>query len=84
MDSTTVGLIATDVQVLADSILEAAGSLVPGAAVPAKTAEEIIDLFAALAQKAIAGWGAASNTPITAETIVALLPNATPLTLPTS
>lgn len=83
MDSTTVVTVVTDVQAIGDEILAEVGTLVPGAAAPAATAEKILDLLSQLAQKAITAWGAASNTPITAETIVALLPNATPLTPPT-
>lgn len=83
MDSTTVVTVVTDVQVIGDAILEEVGSLVPGATVPAVTAEKILDLLAKLASKAITAWGAASNTPITPETIAALLPNPEPLTPPT-
>lgn len=83
MDSTTVVTVVTDVQVIGDTILEEVGALVPGYAIPAATAEKIVDLLSQLASKAITAWGAASGTPITAETLAALLPNATPLTQPT-
>lgn len=82
MDSTTVVAVVTDVQTIGDAILEEVGALVPGTAVPAAAAEKILDLLAELASKAITAWGAASNTPINAETIAALLPNATPLSPP--
>jgi hypothetical protein len=37
-----------------------------------------------MVSKALTAYGAASGTPITTATIEALLPNATPLTKPTS
>lgn len=82
MDSTTVVSVVTDVQVIGDAILEEAGAIVPGAAIPAAAAQKILDLLSQLASKAIVAWGAASSMPITAETIAALLPDPTPLTAP--
>lgn len=82
MDSTTVVSVVTDVQAIGDAILVEIGSVVPGEAVPAATAQAVLDLLSQLASKAITAWGAASGTPITTETITALLPNQTPLTLP--
>lgn len=84
MDTGTVTTIVTDVQTLGDAILEEVGALIPGADVPAATAEKVVDLLAQFATKALTAWGAASNTPITPETITALLPNPTPLTQPTA
>lgn len=81
MDTTTV---VTDVQQIGDAILAEVGTLVPGLEAPAATAQKIVDLLAQLASKAITAWGAASGTPITTETISALLPNQTPLTPPTA
>jgi hypothetical protein len=52
--------------------------------VPAATAPiELAEVFARLVEKALAGWSAAANVPITAESVLALLPNDTPLSPPT-
>ena len=82
MDSGTVVSVVTDVQAVGDAILLEVESLIPGAAIPAAAAQKILDLLAELASKAITAWGTASGTPITVETITALLPNPTPLTAP--
>lgn len=82
MDSTTVVGVVTDVQAIGDTILAEVGSIDPAVAIPAAVATKVLDLLSQLASKAITAWGAASGTPITVETITALLPNATPLTPP--
>lgn len=82
MDSTTVVSVVTDVQAIGDAILVEVGSVVPGAAVPAAVATKVLDLISQLFTKAATAWNAAGGTPITVETITALLPNATPLTPP--
>lgn len=84
MDSTTVVSVVTDVQAIGDAILVEVGSVLPGEEIPAAAAQAVLDLLSQLASKAITAWGAASGTPITPETIAALLPNPTPLTPPTA
>lgn len=54
----------------------------PEVKIPAEAAEELLNLVADMAIKALAAWGAAANTPITVESLQALLPNPTPLTPP--
>lgn len=83
MDATNVATIVTDVQVIGDAILAEVGTLIPGLEAPTATAQRILDLLAQLASKAIAAWGEASDMPITAEAITALLPNQELLTPPT-
>jgi len=72
---TTVG----GIQTIADEILTAIEQFEPASVVPI----EIIKSVEALAAKAIAAWFASSGTPITVESLQALLPDATPLTPPT-
>lgn len=76
-------VVATIIQETVDAagkILPIVTALDPGVAVPADIAAEI----AILAAKALAAWSAAAETPITIESIQALLPNPAPLTPPTS
>lgn len=84
MDSTTVVAVVTDVQTIGDEILETLSTFAPGVAVPAEAAQVILDLIAKFASKAISAYSAASGTPITAETLTALLPNISPLSAPTA
>jgi hypothetical protein len=74
----------TEVQQTGDLILAAIEGLDPAAEVDAELAGKVLDMSADLAIKAITAWSAASSTPITADSIMALLPNATPLTPPNS
>ena len=73
----------TEVQAISDSILKEIESFAPSLEVPAATAGTIVDLFSQLANLAINAWSNASGTPITVESVQALLPNSTPLTAPT-
>jgi hypothetical protein len=66
----------------ADAILTAVEGAVPGEALPLATAGAVIDELGTLIQAAVTAWSNASGTPITVETLQALLPNATPLPEP--
>ena len=79
----TAGQVAQDVEgigQIAEAILTEVSAVDPavGASVAAVT------LVADLATKAIAAWGNAAGQPVTAESIAALMPNATPLSEPTA
>jgi len=82
MTSTEITSAVTEGQAIGDSILEAIGALAPGVAVPAAFAETILNLLAKYVSKAVIAYSGASGTPITADSIAALLPNQTPLTPP--
>lgn len=82
MDSGTVVTVIAEVQVVGDEILETLAGFAPGVAVPAEVAETVLNLLAKYVTKSITAFSAASGTPITAESIMALLPNADPLTPP--
>lgn len=84
MTSTEVQTTISEVQAISDSILKTIEATDPGVALPAGTAQAIVDLFAELANKALTAWSASAGTPITVETLQALLPNPTPLDAPTS
>ena len=54
------------------------------AADPALTAPiGVAELMASLAAKALTAWSSASQTPITSDSVAALMPNAAPLSAPT-
>lgn len=72
----------TEAQAIGDSILKEIEVYAPGDAVPAGAAGLILDLASQLASKALAAWSAASGTPITAESVLALLPDQTPVAPP--
>jgi hypothetical protein len=72
----------TEVQQAGDAILNTVEGLPTSIALPAETAEVILDLLAGMATTAFAAWGAARGVPITVESIQGLLPNPTPLTPP--
>lgn len=78
----TAGQVAQDVQDIgaaAEAILTEVGTVDPAVGASA----EVVLLITSLASKAIAAWGRASGTPVTPESILALLPDATPLSAPT-
>lgn len=76
----STGVVA--VQTIGDTILTTIQAADPGVALPAASAELILDLVAKLAATALTAWSAASGTPITAASVLALLPNQTALTAP--
>ncbi|HXF12239.1 MAG TPA: hypothetical protein VN517_03740 [Terriglobales bacterium] len=82
MSSTDVATAITEGQAIGDEILESIAALAPGVAVPAALAEAILNLLAKYVGKAIVGYNAAAAVPITADSILALLPNQTPLSAP--
>lgn len=72
----------SEVQAAGDTVLGLLEEFDPKDEIPAAAAAGIVDEVASLATKALAAWSAAAGTPITAESVLALLPNATPLTAP--
>lgn len=74
-----VSNILSEVNSASTAILGTLSAVDPAIDVPAAVAEEIL----ALATTALAAWSASSGTPITVESVTALLPNPTPLTPPT-
>jgi len=72
----------TEVQQAGDTILNTVEALPLGVALPAETAEVILNLIAAMATTALAAWSKAAGVPITPESVQGLLPNPTPLTPP--
>jgi len=73
--STTI----SEIEQIATEILGTVEALAPATAVPIGIAEAL----ASLVTKALLAWSAASDTPITADSVLALLPNPAPLTPPT-
>jgi hypothetical protein len=73
-----------EAQSIADAAAKAVETYLPGEAIPAAAIAGVVDLTSLLAQKAVATFSAASGTPITAESVMALLPNPAPLTPPTA
>lgn len=71
-----------EIQAAGDTILTIIEGAAPGVALEAGAAETVLDLIAEMAMKALTAWSAASGIPITAESVLALLPNQTPLTAP--
>lgn len=69
---------------VSNTILQTIEALDPAAELPAAEAGTVIDLAASLVTAALNAYSTASGTPINATTIVALMPNATPLSEPTS
>jgi hypothetical protein len=83
----TAGQVATDVtavQQVGNTILSTIEAVDPAIDVPANEASVILTLVASLATAALTAWSNASGTPITVESVTALLPNATPLPTPTA
>lgn len=79
--------VANAVQEVLDTgniILDAVEGIDPGAEVDVEAAQKIATLTGDLLTKALTAYGAAAGTPITVESVMALLPNATPLTPPQS
>lgn len=82
MTAADVAASITEVKGVADSILEELEP-VPAVGADALIAQNVLDLLSDLASKALLAWSGASGTPITVESLQALLPNSTPLTPPT-
>lgn len=77
-----VSAVVTEIEAIADSILKELEA-VPAIAGAAGIADTVVELLGSLLSKALLAWSAASGTPITVESVQALLPNSTPLTEPT-
>jgi hypothetical protein len=71
-----------EAQGVGDAILKTIEGLDPAAAVEAATIGGVVDLTEDLVEKALGAWSAASGQPITVQSVLALLPNQTPLTPP--
>lgn len=82
MTGTQVATDVSTVQTIGNTILSTIAGLDPAVDVPAETAGTILNLAAGLATAALTALSNASGTPITAESVMALLPNATPLPEP--
>jgi hypothetical protein len=81
--SVTIQQISTDVtgiSGIANSIMNTIEGLDPALAAPL----EAVKAVESLASAALTAWSNASGTPITVASVQALLPNAAPLTKPTS
>jgi hypothetical protein len=72
------------VQASGDAILASIEGADPAVALPAEAAATVLNLTASLVTAAITAFQNASDTPITAESIAALMPDATPLPAPPS
>lgn len=75
-----ISAIISEVGGIANGILTTIATVDPTAALPVAVIAEIEKL----ATQALAAWTAAKNTAITVESVQALLPNAAPLSAPTS
>jgi hypothetical protein len=79
----TVGQVLTilqEVEEANNTILATVEALDPALELPV----EVVQAIEALTNTALTSWSAASGTPITVESVQALLPNPTPLTPPTA
>lgn len=74
----------TEIQTIADTILETVQAVDPAVADVTSASQSVIDLLAELAAKALTAWSDAAGVPITQESVMALLPDATPLPPPTN
>ena len=82
MNTATIETAVKDVQTTGDLILETIKGEDPEVALPASTAEAVLGLVGNLVSTALTAFSAASGTPITVASVLALLPNDTPLTPP--
>lgn len=82
MTAQDVSTTITEVQATADTILTVIGNTAPAVAGEAALSEEVLNLIAELASKALAAWSASSGIAITPESVAALMPNTTPLSSP--
>jgi hypothetical protein len=80
----TLTTIVTDIQTDGNAILALLSGIDPAVAPEGAVADALLNLFAGLAQKGLAAWSASAAVPITTESVAALLPNATPLSQPSS
>lgn len=69
---------------VAEQVLQLLAGLDPEVAVPAEILAAVLPLIEQYLSKALTAWSTASGTPITVESVTALLPNVTPLDKPTA
>ncbi len=79
-----VSAAVTEINGVGQTILATLETLDPATAPADIAAGAVAGLLAQLASKALAAWSLTSGTPITAESVQALMPSATPLTPPTA
>ena len=82
VDTTTIQSDVTAVQGVAQTILTTIEAIDPAVGVPAGVAANLVTLIGGLVTAALTALQNASGEAITAESITALLPNATPLPEP--
>lgn len=82
MSATDVASAISEVQAVADLILKLIETDVPPVAGEAAVSQAVLDEIALLLEKALTAYAAASGTPITVDTVMALAPNSTPLSAP--
>lgn len=82
LNAADIAVYVKQVQVAGDTILNSVEAITPGEDVTAESAEALLNLVAEMAQIALAAWSAAAGVPITVESVMALMPNPTPLTPP--
>lgn len=80
--ATEVSGAVSEVQATATTVLAILEAADPGAAPGAQVAENVVTLIGDLVTKALNAWSTAAGTPITVDSVLALLPNQTPLTEP--
>ncbi len=73
-----------EVQTVSGTILATIEATDPAVTSEAETAGALVTLIGSLISSALTAYSAASGTPITVESVQALLPDATPLNAPTS
>lgn len=83
MNTDTIKADIGAVQGVAGEILKTIEAVDPALSATAELTENLLTLLAGLVNSALTAWSNASGTPITAETVAALLPNQTPLPPPT-
>jgi hypothetical protein len=67
---------------VAEQGLATAADLDPALEVPAAIVDTVLPVVEQLVSAALTAWSNASGLPITVETVIMLLPDPTPLTLP--
>ena len=82
MNTDTVVTVLNEIKLGADTVLSTLGAVSPGVAVPAASAEFILDELLKLATSALLAYSAASGVPITVESVQALVANSIPLSAP--
>jgi hypothetical protein len=74
----------TEAQQVGDQVLKAVEGFLPANALPAAMAGTVLDLASQLVVKALTAWSAASGVAITPASVLALLPDQTPVVPPTT